>query len=211
MTQQRSCLRLRKPVRKFALAATIVAGCLATSHPAEASPWSSQIAAARDSHAAVAPAGRADWYGFSPDDDGMGLVLYGVYSARTSIHVLAYVLTYRPLIEALAAKARSGVEVSVVVDYGENIANDRDGYIRKGLAYLARSGASVCATDQYRLLHDKAMILDGRNVQTGSINYTQAGAQSNSENAVIHWNDQQVSAAFDDHFQSRRASCRPLS
>ncbi|WP_234745223.1 MULTISPECIES: hypothetical protein [Burkholderiaceae] len=73
---------------KLALAAAIAASGLAFSVPALSSPWSSQIEAARLSHTAAAPAQRVNWYAFSPDDDGMGLVLYGVYSARQSIHVI---------------------------------------------------------------------------------------------------------------------------
>ncbi|WP_234745257.1 MULTISPECIES: phospholipase D-like domain-containing protein [Burkholderiaceae] len=119
-------------------------------------------------------------------------------------------MTYRPLLAALADKARAGVQVTVVVDYGESIANDRDGYIRRGLAYLQRAGATVCAVDAYRLTHDKMMVLDGRSVQTGSINYTEAGALHNSEDAVIEWNDANSAAGFERHFQSRFALCHPI-
>ncbi len=83
----------------------------------------------------------------------MDLVLYGVASARRSIHVLAYVVTYRPLIEALAAKARAGVDVAIAVDYSESVANDRSGYIRRGLDYLSTAGAAVCVVDRFRLMH----------------------------------------------------------
>ncbi|WP_431229201.1 phospholipase D-like domain-containing protein [Burkholderia contaminans] len=54
------------------------------------------------------------------------------------------------------------------------------------------------------------MVLDGRSVQTGSINYTAAGAQSNSENVVIGWNDLAMAEAFEQHFRSRLTQCRPL-
>ncbi|VVD30989.1 Phosphatidylserine synthase (plasmid) [Paraburkholderia dioscoreae] len=172
--------------------------------------WAELVEQSVQTHSATAPTGRENWHAFSPDGIGMPMVMYGVYSARQSIHMLAYVLTYRPLLQALAQRARDGVAVSVVVDYKENIANDRDGYIRRGLAYLAKSGATVCANDQFKMLHDKTIILDGRHVQTGSINYTQAGAQTNSEDAVIEWNDLAGAAAFEQHFQSRLATCRPI-
>lgn len=157
------------------------------------------------------PVDRVNSYAFSPDGKGMDLVLYGVNTARRSIHVLAYVMTYRPLIEALAAKARAGVDVEIAVDYTESVANDRRGYIRRGLDYLASAGAVVCVVDRYRLMHDKAMVLDHRSVQTGSINYTAAGAQSNSENVVIEWNDLAMAEAFEQHFRSRLVQCRPLA
>ncbi|RQQ79040.1 phospholipase D family protein [Burkholderia stagnalis] len=176
-----------------------------------ASPWTAQLAASATTHLAAAPAERANWYAFAPEDNGMSLVLYGVYSARKSIHVLAYVMTYRPLLEALAAKSRAGVQVAIAVDYGESIANDRGRYVRRGLDYLARAGVFICVVDRFKLMHDKTMILDGRSVQTGSINYSAAGAKANSENAVIEWNDLQSAEAFEQHFQSRLSGCRPLA
>ncbi|WP_080398252.1 MULTISPECIES: phospholipase D-like domain-containing protein [Burkholderia] len=176
-----------------------------------ASPWTAQLDSVATTHLAVAPVDRVNWYAFAPEDNGMELVLYGVHSARRSIHVLAYVMTYRPLLEALATKSRAGVQVAVAVDYGESIANDRGGYIRRGLDYLARAGVYVCAVDRFKLMHDKTMILDGRSIQTGSINYSSAGAKANSENAVIEWNDLQSAEAFEKHFQSRLSGCRPLA
>jgi phosphatidylserine/phosphatidylglycerophosphate/cardiolipin synthase-like enzyme len=193
---------------RIALVSIIVA--LACRNAGASDSWAPEVQQAVQTRTATAPSTRENWHAFSPDGIGMPLVMFGVYSAHQSIHMLAYVLTYRPLLEALAQKAREGVTVSVVVDYNENIANDRDGYIRRGLAYLARSGATVCATSQYRLMHDKDMVLDGRSVQTGSINYTEAGARSNSEDAVIEWNDTAGAADFEQHFESRLAGCRPI-
>ncbi|KGC70107.1 PLD-like domain protein [Burkholderia pseudomallei] len=198
------------PLRRAAQLFMVAAGA-ALPPAVHASPWSAQLKAAVTTHVAVAPTERVNWYAFSPEDNGMDLVMYGVNSARKSIHVLAYVMTYRPLIEALAAKARAGVQVAIAVDYGESIANDRGGYIRRGLDYLARSGVYVCAVDRFKMLHDKTMILDGRSVQTGSINYSAAGARANSENAVIEWNDLQGAEAFERHFQSRLGQCRSLA
>lgn len=180
--------------------------CFGLAIPASGSP----VAGVAASRTIVPPEGRVNSYAFSPDGRGMDLVLYGVASARRSIHVLAYVVTYRPLIEALAAKARTGVDVAIAVDYSESVANDRSGYIRRGLDYLSTAGAAVCVVDRFRLMHDKAMVLDGRSVQTGSINYTAAGAQSNSENVVIEWNDLPTADAFERHFRSRLVHCRPL-
>ncbi|ANB77994.1 phosphatidylserine synthase (plasmid) [Paraburkholderia phytofirmans OLGA172] len=192
----------------IALVSIIVA--LACRDACASDSWATEVQQAVQTRTATAPSTRENWHAFSPDGIGMPLVMFGVYSAHQSIHMLAYVLTYRPLLEALAQKAREGVTVSVVVDYNENIANDRDAYIQRGLAYLARSGATVCATDQYKIMHDKDMVLDGRSIQTGSINYTKAGTFSNSEDAVIEWNDTAGAADFERHFQSRLATCRPI-
>lgn len=192
------------------IAAGLLAGLSISNANAAQAYWVPLIQKSESTHTASAPAGRENWYGFSPDGLGMPLVLYGIYSARQSIHVLAYVLTNRQIIEALARKAQDGVTVTVVVDYGESIQNDRDGYIRRGLLYLAHSGAQVCSTAAFLRMHDKSMVIDGRSVQDGSINYTGAGEHSNSEDAVLEWNDVDTAVGFEQHFQSRLATCRPL-
>lgn len=192
------------------IAAGLLAGLAVTGASAAQEYWVPLIQQSESTHTATAPAGRENWYGFSPDGLGMPLVLYGIYSARQSIHVLAYILTNRQIIEALARKAHAGVTVTVVVDYGESVQNDRDGYIRRGLQYLAQSGAQVCSTDAFLRMHDKSMVIDGRSVQDGSINYTGAGDHSNSEDAFLAWNDLDAAAGFEQHFQSRLATCRPL-
>ena len=193
------------------IAAAILASSAMTTSVAQAAPsWTPLVLEAQTTHAAVAPPGRENWYGFSPDGIGMPLVLYGIYSAHESVHVLAYLLTNREIIAALAEKARQHVSVSVVVDYGESITKDRTGYIRSGLAFLQSSGAQVCATSAFRLMHDKSMVIDRRSVQTGSINYTESAEKLNSEDAVIAWNDVQEAAGFEHHFQSRLATCQPV-
>jgi len=79
---------------------------------------------------------------------------------------------------------------------------------RKTKATVAR-GLQLSNTDRVTV-HDKDMVLDGRSIQTGSINYTKDGTFSNSEDAVIEWNDAAGAADFERHFQSRLATCRPI-
>ena len=49
-----------------------------------------------------------------------------------------------------------------------------------------------------------------RNVLTTQYNFTKDGTFSNSEDAVIEWNDAAGAADFERHFQSRLATCRPI-
>jgi phosphatidylserine/phosphatidylglycerophosphate/cardiolipin synthase-like enzyme len=53
--------------------------------------------------------------------------------------------------------------------------------------------------------HDKCIVVDGRTVEAGSFNYTQAAARSNSENVLVIWNDLQVAARYLGHWRSRGA------
>ena len=46
---------------------------------------------------------------------------------------------------------------------------------------LANAGIPVRTVSQFKIMHDKVIITDGRNVETGSFNYSRSAANSNSE------------------------------
>lgn len=196
-------------MKKKALFAALVFAMAATTASARTNLLQQAIDAAQ-SATDSAPAGTEASVGFSPEGSAIRLVMRGINSARSSIHVMAYVMSNRQIIDALAGAARRGLDVRVVVDYKQNIEEDRGGYIRRQLGTLAASGAKVCTVDQFRIMHDKVMILDNRSIQTGSFNYTKAGATDNSENALILWNVPSMAANYEQHFASRFAICHAL-
>ncbi|HHD2118171.1 TPA: phospholipase D-like domain-containing protein, partial [Klebsiella pneumoniae] len=51
--------------------------------------------------------------------------------------------------------------------------------------------------------HDKVIITDGRNVETGSFNYSRAAANSNSENALVIRDYPALADTYLKHWQSR--------
>ncbi|MDU8476063.1 phospholipase D-like domain-containing protein, partial [Pseudomonas syringae pv. actinidiae] len=55
----------------------------------------------------------------------------------------------------------------------------------------------------YPIHHDKFIVVDGKAVETGSFNYTAAAAKSNSENALVVWNDPDLAEQYLSHWQSR--------
>jgi phosphatidylserine/phosphatidylglycerophosphate/cardiolipin synthase-like enzyme len=62
------------------------------------------------------------------------------------------------------------------------------------------AGAQVRVVGAYAIFHDKAILMDGVTVQTGSYNYSQAAATSNSENVIVHWNNPELAAVYGKHF-----------
>lgn len=120
--------------------------------------------------------------GFTPPVNGrssLDVVLDGINHTQTQVLVAAYSFTSKPIAEALVnAKAR-GVEVHVVADAKANDAH------YSAVTFLANHGVPVRLNDRYAIMHNKFMVLDGRNVETGSFNYTQAAAKSNAENAIL--------------------------
>lgn len=117
--------------------------------------------------------------GFSPSGDAQDIVLNAIKDARQSIEVAAYSFTSKPISIALVRAKQYGVNVSVVADKEWNETHNYT-----SVNYLANNGVPVRLNGQYKIMHNKFMIIDGKSVQTGSFNYTQAADKDNSENVI---------------------------
>ncbi|WP_175914483.1 phospholipase D family protein [Burkholderia metallica] len=125
----------------------------------------------------------------SPDGQAEALVLRVIDSANSELDVAAYELTNRRIVTHLIERARAGVQVRVVLDRSQ-----LDGRGSK-LADLVAAGIPVRIDMAVPLMHDKFIVADGDTTQTGSMNYTQAGAYHNAENVLVIWHHAAVAAA----------------
>ncbi|WP_321959324.1 phospholipase D family protein [Burkholderia cenocepacia] len=131
------------------------------------------------------PAGAAYDLGFSPavgSASALDVVLRAIDGARSSIVVVAYSFTSKPIATALLAAHQRGVKVAVVADRAQNA----KGY--SAVWFLANQGVPVRLNDRYEATHSKFMVVDGLHVETGSFNYSSAAASRNEENALVLWN-----------------------
>lgn len=152
----------------------------------------------------VASAGTIE-VGFSPDAGAEKLVLKVIGSAQREIRMLSYSFTSAPVVRALLDARQRGVDVALIADYKANTSDDRSGKARHALAALANAGCRVRTISAYAIHHDKTIIVDGRTVETGSFNFSDAAAHKNSENALVMWNNQELAAVYLKHWQSRFA------
>ena len=140
--------------------------------------------------------------GFSPEGSAQKLVLSTIDAATSSIRVAAYVFTSPDVTRALIAAKQRGVDVAVIADYRSNLEDQRSGAGRHALTLLAKAGIPTRTIKAYPIHHDKFMVVDGMAVETGSFNFT-AAAKSNSENALVVWNDPALAETYLNHWQSR--------
>ncbi|WP_186108139.1 phospholipase D family protein [Burkholderia gladioli] len=125
----------------------------------------------------------------SPDGQAEALVLRVIDSAQSELDVAAYELTNRRIVAHLIDRARAGVQVRAVLDRSQ-----LDGRGSK-LGELAAAGIPVRIDLAVPLMHDKFIVADSDTTQTGSMNYTQAGACHNAENVLVIWHHAIVAAA----------------
>ena len=128
--------------------------------------------------------------------------------ARISILVQAYEITSGPLVTALIAAHRRGVDVRAIVDYRQ-LTDRRNRDDAFAVEHLGAAGIPVLVDKPPGLMHDKVMVIDGEVVVTGSFNYTYSAEHRNVENLlVIH--DPALAAQYTQHWRSRASASRPL-
>jgi phosphatidylserine/phosphatidylglycerophosphate/cardiolipin synthase-like enzyme len=139
--------------------------------------------------------------GFSPGGSGEALVLRSIRSARQSIRLAAYSFTAAPVVRALVDAKKRGVDVAVVVDYKNNLVQDRSGKARAALNTLVNAGIPTFTVSAFPIQHSKYAVIDGALVQTGSYNYLTAAARYNPENVLVLWNQPDLARQYLDNWQ----------
>ncbi|HDR2357109.1 TPA: phospholipase D family protein [Enterobacter roggenkampii] len=136
---------------------------------------------------------------FSPERGALELVLNTIGSARESIRMMGYSFTSPEVVRALVDARRRGVDVKIVLDEKGN----RNRASVAAMNLVAGAGIPVRTNDRYAIMHDKVIVVDGQTVETGSFNYTRAGARKNSENVLVIREMPEVASRYLAHWQSR--------
>lgn len=143
--------------------------------------------------------------GFSPEGSAEALVLSVIQAAQQQIRMMGYSFTSPKVVKALVAAKHRGVDVQIVLD---EHGNDNKAS-RAAMNLIVNAGIPLRTNATYKIQHDKVIISDGQNVQTGSFNYSAAAARSNSENALVLWGFPAVAKVYLGHWQSRWEQGQP--
>ena len=109
--------------------------------------------------------------GYSPEGTALQLVLKTIDSAQQEIRLMGYSFTSPEVASALVRAKRRGVDVKVVLDWKANTGKQNQASLA-AMNLLANAGIPVRTVSQYKIMHDKVIIADGRNIEVGSFNYT---------------------------------------
>jgi phosphatidylserine/phosphatidylglycerophosphate/cardiolipin synthase-like enzyme len=139
---------------------------------------------------------------FTPGQDCTAAIVAEIASAKTSLLVQAYSFTSTAIIEAIANAKERGVDVHVILD----ASNDTDRYT--GATYLLNHGITPLIDYKPAIAHNKVMVIDGRDVVTGSFNFTKAAQTSNAENVLFVHDEPAVAKAYTDNWHRRAAASR---
>ncbi len=137
--------------------------------------------------------------GYSPEGTALQLVLKTINSAQQEIRLMGYSFTSPEVAGALVRAKQRGLDVKVVLDWKANTGRQNKASLA-AMNLLVNAGIPVRTVSQYKIMHDKVIIADGRNV---AFNYTRAADRVNSENVLVVWDVPVVAQRYLQHWQSR--------
>ena len=136
---------------------------------------------------------------FSPEAGAEALVLKVIGSARQYIRLAGYSFTSPAVVRGLMDAKRRGVDVKVLLDDKGN----RGQASIAAVNLIVGAGIPLRVVSAYAIHHDKYVVVDGKHTETGSFNYSQAAAKSNSENVLVIWDNPIVAGQYGAHWESR--------
>lgn len=117
---------------------------------------------------------------FSPQDKVITTqILPLVNSAKYSIYMPTFLITHEELTNALIKAHKRGVDVKLIVDATNAKAS------RSKVKLLRASGIPVKVENFAGKMHSKVIIIDGRYLIAGSMNFSKSGENKNDENCLI--------------------------
>ncbi|HDZ0718876.1 TPA: phospholipase D family protein [Klebsiella pneumoniae] len=140
--------------------------------------------------------------GYSPEGTALQLVLKTINSAQQEIRLMGYSFTSPEVAGALVRAKRRGVDVKVVLDRKANTGKQNQASLA-AMNLLVNAGIPVRTVSQYKIMHDKVIIADGRNIEVGSFNYTRSADRVNSENVLVVWDVPVVAQRYLQHWSTR--------
>jgi phosphatidylserine/phosphatidylglycerophosphate/cardiolipin synthase-like enzyme len=101
--------------------------------------------------------------------------------ARQTIDAAVFDVRLPSLVNALVSAARRGVKVRMVVDYA---ANQDAADFRSAIDALEQGGVQITRDHRSALMHNKFVVIDGRVLWTGSMNFTPNDVYRNNNNML---------------------------
>ena len=118
---------------------------------------------------------------YAPEDKPADRLVALYEGARHAIYIATYGLTYPPVVKALVAAKKRGVDVRVITDRGKLDDHNQ----RAALDTLRLAGVPIKINRHDGLMHMKQVVVDDQVNTSGSMNQTSSAAFYNDERLDI--------------------------
>ncbi len=140
---------------------------------------------------------------FSPNGGALDAILRNLGAAQKSVHMQAFHFRSEPIVKALQAAAKRGLDVRVIVD-AESAAKSNS---RAGQA--AQGGVPVFTDAEHAVSHNKIIVIDGATVITGSYNFVKRAEYKNAENMLVI-RSAELAAKYEENWERHFAHSKPF-
>lgn len=135
---------------------------------------------------------------FAAEDEVISHLIPLVTAAKKSLHIMAFSFTQNDLTEAVLDRARKGVAVKAIFE----TRGSETQY--SALRPLFCAGIPARQDGNPGTFHHKVIVIDGKTVVTGSLNFSENADNSNDENTIILTNTD-IAAQYLAEFDRRWA------
>lgn len=116
---------------------------------------------------------------FSPQDKTSNRIIEIIQNSKKSIYVPTFLITHSEISNELIKAHKRGVEVKIIID-ANNV------YTRNSKHQILRNNGIPLKVENYAgKLHSKTMVIDGKYIILGSMNFSNSGENKNDENLLI--------------------------
>lgn len=141
---------------------------------------------------------------FSPNGGGEAAIIKHIDTVKTSLYVLAYSFTSDGIINAVIAAKKRGADVVVVLD--KSHMKEKGGAAER----FKNAGIVTLIDGKHAIQHNKVMVIDGKEVVTGSYNFTKSANERNAEN-VFALKSVDVAAKYRTNFKLHEGHALPYN
>lgn len=143
---------------------------------------------------------------FTPNQSCLPQVLKYIANAQSSISLLGYSFTSKPITDALIKAKQRGVKVRIVLDHSQKNQKPSQDAIKSLLA----ADIAVQLDHSVKIAHNKILIIDDHQIVTGSYNWSHAAEFNNAENLVFI-KSRAVAKKYKEYFEARWEISKPYT
>ncbi len=141
---------------------------------------------------------------FTPNQSCFPQILQYINKAQSSILLLGYSFTSKPLTDALIKAKNRGINVRVVLDHSQKSQKAS----KEPIEALIKNQIEIRFDHSVKIAHNKVIIIDNNQTITGSYNWSHSAEFNNAEN-LIFIKSQEVTKKYTDYFESRWNISKP--
>ena len=135
---------------------------------------------------------------FTPGQSCLPKVIKYIDNAKTSILLLGYSFTSKPITQALIQAKKRGVKVRIILDHNQKFQK----YSKEVIQILLNNQMDVKFDHSVKIAHNKVLIIDSLQTVTGSYNWTHSAEFKNAENLAFI-KSQDVAKKYSVYFEGR--------